>query len=130
MANRSEDGRFQSRTQDTEPGYGTPVERARRALDDILDRAIKNDDSDRIVEVLKLLARFKDEDDRSSSGRLDPLVSHMTAAEKEEIRQLVFSAAVIRATVALRVGLKPFIKDTYPPAYQERILEAARGRLA
>jgi hypothetical protein len=132
--NRDEKGQFQSKTTEDaetrEPGSGTPVERARAALDDILDRAIRSDDSDRIVEVLKLLARFKDEEKVARDSRLDPLVDRMTVAEKSELQDIVFRAAVIRATVALRIGAKPFMKETYPPAYQARILEAARGRLA
>jgi hypothetical protein len=111
----------------------SPVVTARKALEDVLKRAIKSkDDAAIVTAATKVLQQFKEEtlEASSSEGRLDPLIEHMTAAEKTEIGDLVFKAAVVRATVALRLGVKPLPANRFTPADQKRILEAARGRLA
>jgi len=143
MAKRNGNGQFQSKTQDQDSGSSTPpatddkrkpvVERARTALEEILDAAILSKDHDRILEASKLLANFRkgapDEIDPVRE-RLDFILRNASAAEKTEIRSLLFRLQTIYAAIGLNLGLKPLFRESKSSADQALILDAAREEIA
>lgn len=137
MENRSENGRFTRKPQDAgsePPTSGSVVDRARTALEEVLDAAIASKNHDRILEASKLLANFRrsssDEEIDPFRERVDFVIRQMTEEERAELGALLLRTHALYAAVGMRLGLSPMFGATLSPDRQIQILEAARGRLA